>query len=191
MMSGLSLERPALQASGRSVPTQSATLRLRWLHEGDEAEFVAAHRAATTDRFVFGLGYVEGMAWSVYLRGLADQQRGVDLGPGLVSATFLVAEHDGRLVGRVSIRHRLTDFLEREGGHIGYGVVPEFRNRGFATAMLEQALVIARLHGVDRSLLVCDDDNVASARVIERCGGELENVALGEDGVWMRRYWIS
>lgn len=166
-------------------------LRLRWLREDDEAEFLAAHRAMLAEQFVFGLGYVEGMAWADYLGGLRDEQRGVNLRADRVPATFLVAEHDGRIVGRVSIRHRLNDFLAREGGHIGYGVVPGFRNRGFATAMLQQAVVIARSHGVDRALLVCDDDNAASARVIERCGGVLENTVVGEDGALMRRYRIS
>ena len=39
---------------------------------------------------------------------------------GLVPATFLVADVDGVLVGRTSIRHELDEFLAREGGHIGY-----------------------------------------------------------------------
>ncbi len=166
-------------------------LRLRWLRERDEAEFVAVHRAVTTDRFVFGLGYVGGMVWSDYLQELADEQRGVDLRVGRVPATFLVAEHEGRIVGRLSIRHRLNDFLEREGGHIGYGVVPELRGRGFATSMLRQSLVIARSHGVDRALLVCDADNAASVQVIERCGGVLENSIVDDTGVVLRRYWIG
>lgn len=166
-------------------------LRLRWLREGDEALFVAAHRAASSPHFVFGLGYVDGMVWGEYLAELADEQRGVRLRPGRVPATFLVAEHGRQIVGRLSVRHRLNDFLEREGGHIGYGVVPEFRRRGFATSMLRQALVIARSHGVDRSLLVCDVDNAASARVIERCGGVLENSIVDDAGVVLRRYWIE
>lgn len=142
-------------------------------------------------RFVFGLGYVDGMQWSHYLRVLADEQRGERLRPGRVPATFLVAEHEGRIVGRLSVRHRLNDFLEREGGHIGYGVVPDCRGRGFATSMLRQALVIARSHGVDRSLLVCDDENAASVRVIERCGGVLEDTIVDGAGVLLRRYWIE
>ena len=166
-------------------------LRLRWLREGDEKSFVAAHRAGSSPRFVFGLGYVDGMAWGEYLDALADEQRGVRLRPGRAAATFLAAEHDGQIVGRLSVRHRLNEFLECEGGHIGFGVVPEFRGRGFATSMLRQALVIARSHGVDRSLLVCDDRNAASVRVIERCGGALENTIVDDTGVVLRRYWID
>jgi predicted acetyltransferase len=60
-----------------------------------------------------------------------------------VPATFLVAEVDRALVGRVSIRHELNAFLADVGGHIGYGVRPRYRGRGFATEILRQALVIA------------------------------------------------
>lgn len=189
LLSGARVRAPGV--SGEEPAPERSRVRLRWLRESDETEFVAAHRSASSDRFVFGLGYIEGTAWRTYLDALSDEQRGVRLLAGRVPATFLVAELDGRIVGRVSVRHRLNEFLEREGGHIGYGVVPEYRNRGLATAMLVQALVIARSHGVDRSLLVCDDDNAASARVIERCGGVLENVIVDDDGARLRRYWIE
>jgi predicted acetyltransferase len=84
-----------------------------------------------------------------------------------VPATFLVAVVDSGLVGRISIRHELNAFLMDFGGHIGCGVRPVHRRRGYATEMLRQALVIARAEGVDRILVTCDDDNTAST-VISR-----------------------
>jgi predicted acetyltransferase len=132
------------------------------------------------------------MGWATYLRRLEDQRCGIDLPQGLVPATFLVADVRGQLVGRASIRHELTEYLAREGGHIGYGIVPEHRRRGHATEVLRQSLVIARAAGVDRVLVTCDDDNVGSATVIERCGGVLDSlVASSEDGTLRRRYWID
>ena len=77
------------------------------------------------------------------------------------------------------------------GGHIGYVVLPSHRGRGHATEILRQSVERARAGGVDRVLLTCDDTNVASARVIERCGGALEAVVPDEDGHPMRRYWIG
>jgi len=79
----------------------------------------------------------------------------------------------------------------QEGGHIGYGVLREHRRRGYATEILRQSLVVARAEGVDRVLVTCADDNVASVRVIERCGGVLESVIDGIQHARTRRYWIE
>lgn len=107
-------------------------------------------------------------------------------------ATFLVAEAEGQVVGRVSIRHELNAYLADVGGHIGYGVRPGFRRRGYATSILRQSLAVAASLGLARVLVTCDDDNVGSARVIESCGGVLENVVPGRDGsLPRRRYWVK
>ena len=105
--------------------------------------------------------------------------------------TFLVAEVDGQLVGRSSIRHELNDFLRREGGHIGYGVLVEHRRRGYPTEMLRQSLIVAQGGRRRPFLVTCDHDNVGSATVIERCGGVLHSVIDCEDGIPKRRYWID
>jgi predicted acetyltransferase len=89
-------------------------------------------------------------------------------------------------LGGLSIRHRLTPELLHEGGHIGYNVVPEHRRQGHATAILAQALLLCRAHGLARVLVTCDDSNVGSRRVIEANGGVPEEVT---DGTC--RYWIS
>ena len=88
-------------------------------------------------------------------------------------------------LGRIAIRHRLTDFLLEVGGHIGYDVRPTRRREGHATSMLRQSLPWARDLGVDPALVTCDDDNVGSIRVIENAGGELEDVRGAK-----RRYWV-
>jgi predicted acetyltransferase len=88
-------------------------------------------------------------------------------------------------LGRLAIRHRLTDFLREVGGHIGYDVRPSRRREGHASAMLQQSLPWARELGIDRALVTCDLDNVGSIRVIENAGGELEDVRGNK-----RRYWV-
>lgn len=105
-------------------------------------------------------------------------------------ATFRAADVDGVVVGRVSIRYELNEFLENFGGHIGYAVRPDYRRRGFATEILRQALIIARSEGVDAVLLTCDEDNLVSASIIEQLGGVLEDVRADPDGPPKRRYWI-
>ena len=82
-----------------------------------------------------------------------------------VPSTFLFAFDASRIIGRVSIRHELNEFLLRVGGHIGYVVVPEFRRQGHATAIVHQSLKIAHDElGIGRVPVACDGDNVGSIR---------------------------
>ncbi len=144
------------------------------------------------ENFTFGLGYSPDMSFDDYVKQLEDHRAGVNLPERLVPSTFLVAEVDGEIVGRTSIRHRLNEVLLHEGGHIGYGVLAEHRRRGYATEILRQSLIIARSLGIDRVLVTCDDDNIGSIKTIESCGGRLENVVITEEEqAPRRRYWID
>ena len=164
------------------VPTQS-----------EEAEVLRAHRATSPSARNFLHYYEEGMPFRRYLEVLAERERGENLPANQVPSTFLFAFDGTRIVGRASIRHALNPYLERFGGHIGYVVVPEYRRQGYATAILWQALQIARQKlGLTRVLVTCDDDNVGSIRTIEKNGGLLESVVTGpEDAKPKRRYWIA
>ena len=169
------------------------TLELRRPRLDEEHEVMRAHRATTPDVPHFLHHFRKGMPFARYLDVLDEYERGLDLAPGQVPSTFLFAFVDQRIVGRVSIRHRLTEALTHAGGHIGYVVVPEFRRRGHATAMLRLALDIARDRlKLDRVLISCDDANVGSIRTIEHNGGILENVVVDpRSGAPTRRYWID
>ena len=94
---------------------------------------------------------------------------------------------DGRVLGGIALRHGFDD----EAGHFGYGVRPAARRRGVASwalgEMLEEAGAALE---VDRVLIVCLADNVASARTIERRGGVLEGIRETGHGP-VRRYWVD
>jgi predicted acetyltransferase len=107
---------------------------------------------------------------------------------GFVPGTTLWWVNDQEYLGRITIRHRLTEALRDVGGHIGYDVRPSARRRGHATAMLAAALPVARGLGIDRALLTCDHDNMASRRVIEANGGVLEDKHGGTLRYWVRTF---
>jgi predicted acetyltransferase len=164
---------------------------LRPLILDDEQDATAAHHDLEPENFEFLLDRNRSREWREYVAQLEATRLGVELPPDRVPATFLVAEVAGRLVGRVSLRHQLTPFLAQVGGHVGYAVRPAFRRRGYATAILRQTVGLAARLGLDRVLVTCEDTNVASAAVIERCGGVLENtVQYGSANARKRRYWV-
>lgn len=166
-------------------------LRLPGVNE--ESEFLRAHRATSPEVPSFIQYYHDDMTFPRYLEVLKEREQGINLPFNHVPSTFLFAFVGSRIVGRVSIRHSLNEFLHRIGGNIGYVVVPEFRRRGYATEILHQALEIARdKFGLDRVLVTCDDDNIGSIRTIEKNGGVLENIVTGPDlDKPKRRYWIE
>lgn len=115
-----------------------------------------------------------------------------DTSEGLVpDSTFFCLDEDRDIfVGAVNIRHYLNENLLLNGGHIGDGVRPTERRKGIATQMIGLALKECRNLGIDQVLMVCDQDNIGSAKSIQRNGGVLEN-EVTVDGVTEQRYWID
>lgn len=115
---------------------------------------------------------------------------GRNLKPNRVRADYywLVDEEREYFIGEISVRHSLSDALREYGGNIGYGVRYGEWGKGYGTQMLKFALKRAKELGLDRILITCDDDNPASARVMEKNGLNMEDKII-HDGVLIRRYW--
>ncbi len=173
---------------------KSSKLTLRTLLLEDEVSFrrAVAEFKNEVSSFEFAFEYDESISFADYVKKINGWPLGKGLPDSFVPNTFLVGIVDGQVVGRISIRHCLTDFLERIGGHVGYGVIPSRRKQGYATEMLRQSLPICLSIGLARVLVTCDVSNPASRRVIEKCGGVFENITdAPELGVQKRRYWVD
>ena len=106
------------------------------------------------------------------------------------STFFCLDEERNIIVGAVNIRHYLNESLLLNGGHIGDGVRPSERRKGIATKMIALALEECKKLGIKRVLMVCDKENIASAKSIMNNGGILENEIV-VNGVIEQRYWIE
>ena len=124
-----------------------------------------------------------------YLENLEIKSEGDGKVPD--SVFFLLDEDRNRLLGAVNIRHYLNESLLREGGHIGDGIRPTERRKGYATEMIRLALIECKKLGMNQVLMTCDRDNIGSAKSIIHNGGILENEFVNSDGEIEQRYWIT
>ncbi len=133
-------------------------------------------------------------SYQEWYSALIDNSNADTVRPGLVPSTTYLAirQSDQRLVGMIDIRHKLNDYLINFGGNIGYSVRKSERRKGYAKEMLRLALEKCSSFGIEKALVTCDFDNIASAKTILANGGEFENEVLDEyDGVMVQRYWIK
>lgn len=128
--------------------------------------------------------------WLLKVKGDLDTSNILD-GRVPASTYFFVRTSDNKIIGMINIRHKLNEFLLNEGGHIGYSVRPTERNKGYATLMLKLGLQKCRELNLDKVLITCDKINIASAKVIQKNNGILENEVYSQTfSETIQRYWI-
>lgn len=155
-----------------------------------ESQVMAARKALLADGDDGTAGLMSCGSYGEWLDFEARGRR--DYGSGYVpSTTWLATLDDGTVVGFLDMRHELSEYLLHVGGHVGYCVLPEYRRRGYAKAMLAAAKEEARAIGLDRLLVTCHEGNVGSERTILANGGVLENMVQDGDGASVKRFWIA
>lgn len=129
--------------------------------------------------------------FDAYVEKEESHSLGQNLPEGYVpETTYWLVDRD-EFIGRVSIRHQLTEHLKQIGGHIGYDIRPTKRGQGYGNKILELALPKAKELGIQKALLTCDETNTNSRKIIEKNGGVLENkVPNPETGIGKLRFWI-
>lgn len=155
-------------------------------------EAVKEYRAeGDMHRYDLDINFLENN-FAKYVSQILAQANGESLPEGYVPQTTFWLVDNGEFIGRVSIRHTLTEELLKVGGHIGYDIRPSKRQKGYGKKILELALPKAKELGINRALVTCDETNIGSKKIIEANGGVLEDsYEQGDDKPRKLRYWIN
>ena len=137
------------------------------------------------------LNMKKGEDFGLFVERLKGYSEGKDLPEGFVSESVCWLVEGDRYIGRIAIRHELTEHLKKVGGHIGYIIRPSERKKGYGKKILELALEKCQELGLKKVLVTCDEDNTASRKIIESNGGIFENkVKDNENEPAKLRFWI-
>ena len=105
---------------------------------------------------------------------------------------LLIRESDNKIVGTINIRWNLNEEMLRFGGHIGYGIRPTQRRKGYNKINLYLGLIEAKKIGLEQVMLDCNVNNLGSDRTIKALGGKLERTEINpSDGILTNVYWID
>ena len=105
---------------------------------------------------------------------------------------LLIRESDNKIVGTINIRWNLNEEMLRFGGHIGYGIRPTQRRKGYNKINLYLGLIEAKKIGLEQVMLDCNVNNLGSDRTIKALGGKLERTEIDQsDGILTNVYWID
>ncbi len=141
-----------------------------------------------------GMGSIEKFTnFEDWFSKINKESEGKYLLPNRVPAsTYILKDNNTKtVVGMFNIRHDLNDYLLNYGGHIGYSIKPSARLKGYGTEGLKLALEEIKKLGVSKVLITCNTLNDGSSKVIENCGGKLENIITCPKGNIIKRYWID
>jgi predicted acetyltransferase len=152
------------------------------------SDYVASAETFWIDYYQESLENFEG-----YLTRLRDESLGLGLPPDRTPfSSYWYLREDGKIVAVSRIRHSVNDWINRSVGHIGFDVRPSERRKGYATLLLRETLIKAKQMGHTEVLLICDADNIASTKVIERNNGVFCDVIDSLfSGRRAKRYWIQ
>jgi len=169
------------------------TLYLHFPSAENKSEWIAYAEEYRTDApNDMPLGYSEKTPYDEWLRKINDNRHGLNLPVGIVPSTVFFLMQGKRILGHISIRHNIdSPFLSLYGGHIGYGVRPSERRRGFATKMLSLALIKCKELDLVEVMVTCKKDNIGSAKTITNNGGLLvDEIFSAEENCLFQRYTI-
>jgi predicted acetyltransferase len=174
-------------------------LYLREIHDEDKRELLEMvdeiENDVIEDKYE-GFRNIKGLTADNYSEFMIDLERNKNTKlykPHLVDqTTYILVDEEDHIYGGTNLRHELNEGLLTHGGHIGYLIRPSERMKGYGSLILKLALEKCVERGIDKALVTCREENIGSAKIIEKNGGVYEDSRKNEDENKMyRRYWIS
>lgn len=105
---------------------------------------------------------------------------------------LLIRENDNKIVGTINVRWNLDEAMLRFGGHIGYGIRPTERRKGYNKINLYLGMLEAKKVGLEKVMLDCDVNNLGSDKTLKALGGKLERTEVDpSDGILTNVYWFN
>lgn len=103
---------------------------------------------------------------------------------------FVIREDDNKIVGMINIRYNISDDRLKDGAsHIGYGIRPTERKKGYAKIALYLGILEEQKLGEEEILLDCTVDNIGSNKTILALGGILLKTELDKSDNTMTNYY--
>ena len=105
---------------------------------------------------------------------------------------LLIRENDNRIVGSINVRWNLNEAMLKFGGHIGYGIRPTERRKGYNKINLYLGMQEAQIIGLEKVMLDCDVTNLGSDKTLKALGGKLERTEVDpSDGALTNVYYYD
>lgn len=163
-------------------------MELRKLEKTEEANYSEYIKSWKAEKIVPTSSDDKGKAFNNFLKKLKSDE--IENNGRVPSETYFLFMKNGEIAGAINCRYALNEHLREIGGHIGYGVSPNYRNQGIATTMLRLVLDSYREKNFDRVMLTADDENQGSVKTILSCGGKLYETGKKEQKSY-GKYWIE
>jgi predicted acetyltransferase len=126
-----------------------------------------------------------------WMKYIAGSETDTESDESVPQTLYFMKDSGNEILGAVSLRHYLNQSNIVDGGHIGYGIRPSERGKGYGNEILRLALDKLFEMKIYKVLVTCETDNAASEKVILKNGGRMENTAVDDEGHTIKRYWIE
>jgi len=123
---------------------------------------------------------------------MEDEEYATSVGRCQGRTFLLIRENDNKIVGTINVRWNLNEAMLRFGGHIGYGIRPTERRKGYNKINLYLGMLEAKKVGLEKVMLDCDVNNLGSDKTLKALGGKLERTEVDpSDGILTNVYWFN